>query len=105
MFSKLKQFKDIRDKAKIIQSALAQERIEGSAGWGKMKVTMDGNQRIVDVSIDPELVGDKGKLENLVKEAVNDAIEKVQKVMASKLKDLGGLDLAEEMKGMMGNKE
>jgi DNA-binding YbaB/EbfC family protein len=103
MFSKLKQFKDIRDKAKTIQSALAQERIEGSAGWGKLKVIMDGNQRIVDVSIDPELVGDKGKLENLVKEAVNDAIEKVQKVMASKLKDLGGLDLAEEMKGMMGN--
>ena len=47
-------------------------------------------------------MSDKSKTETLVKEAVNDAVEKVQKVMAGKLKDLGGLDLAEEMKGMMG---
>jgi DNA-binding YbaB/EbfC family protein len=103
MFSKLKQFKDIRDKAKTIQAALAQERIEGSAAWGKIKVTMDGNQRVTSLDIDPEIVGDKAKLENGIKDAVNDAIEKVQKVMASKLKDLGGLDLAEDMKDMMGN--
>lgn len=102
MFSKLKQFKDIRDKAKTIQSALAQERIEGAAGWGKVKVTMDGNQRVTSVAIEPELLQDKAKLETTLKEAFNDAIEKVQKVMASKLKDLGGLDLAEDMKDMMG---
>lgn len=102
MFSKLKQFKDIRDKAKSIQSALAEERIEGSAGWGKIKVMMDGNQRVTSISIDPELMNDKAKVENTLKEAFNDAIEKVQKVMASKLKDLGGLDLAEDMKDMMG---
>lgn len=102
MFSKLKQFKDIRDKAKTIQNALGQERIEGSAGWGKVKITMDGNQRVTSVLIDPELLSDKSKLETILKDGFNDAIEKVQKVMASKLKDLGGLDLAEEMKDMMG---
>jgi DNA-binding YbaB/EbfC family protein len=102
MFSKLKQFKDLRDKAKTIQNALGQERIEGSAGWGKVKVSMDGNQRVTSVSIDQEILSDKSKTETLVKEAVNDAVEKVQKVMAGKLKDLGGLDLAEEMRGMMG---
>jgi DNA-binding YbaB/EbfC family protein len=104
MFSKLKQFKDIRDKAKTIQNALSQERIEGSAAWGKVKVTMDGNQRVTNVSIEPDLMSDKAKLETTMKEAFNDAIEKVQKVMAAKLKDLGGLDLAEDMKDMMGNK-
>jgi len=102
MFSKLKQFKDLRDKAKTIQNALGQERIEGSAGWGKVKISMDGNQRVTSVSIDQDVLSDKSKTETLVKEAVNDAVEKVQKVMAGKLKDLGGLDLAEEMKGMMG---
>ncbi len=101
MFNKLKQFKDIRDRAKQIQTALAQEQIEGSGAWGKLKVVMDGNQRIVSVNIDPELLSDKAKIENGVKEAVNDAIEKVQKLMATKLKDLGGLDLAQDMQDMM----
>ncbi|MFA5936152.1 MAG: YbaB/EbfC family nucleoid-associated protein [Patescibacteria group bacterium] len=101
MFSKLKQFKDLRDKAKSIQSVLADERIEGSSGWGKVKIVMDGNQKVSSVTIDQELMSDKTRLEGLVKEAVNDSVEKVQKVMASKLKDLGGLDLAGEMQGLM----
>jgi nucleoid-associated protein EbfC len=101
MFTKLKQFKDIRDKAKEIQNALSQERVEGSAGWGKVKVSMDGNQRVLDVVIDPSLLTDAKALTTHVKDAVNDAIQKVQKTMASKLKDLGGDDLAREMQDMM----
>lgn len=101
MFSKLKQFKDLRDRAKTIQNTLGQERVEGSAGWGKIKVVMDGNQKVVSVSIDQDQMGDKAKLEGSVKDAVNDAVEKVQKIMASKLKDMGGLDLAHDMQDMM----
>lgn len=101
MFSKLKQFKDIRNRAKTIQSALGQERMEGSAGWGKVKVTLDGNQRVVSVSIDQDVMNDKNKLEGMVKDAVNDGMEKIQKVLASKMKDLGGLDLAQDMQDMI----
>lgn len=101
MFSKLKQFKDLRDRAKTIQATLSEERVEGSSGWGKVKVVMDGNQKAVSVSIDQDQMNDKTKLENLLKDAINDAVEKVQKVMASKLKDLGGLDLAQDMQEMM----
>lgn len=101
MFSKLKQFKDIREKAKAIQSALSEEKAEGSAGWGKLKVTIDGNQQVTAVSIDESLLSDKAKLESLVKEAVNDGMGKIQKVMATKLKDIGGLDLAKDMQDMM----
>lgn len=101
MFSKLKQFKDLRDRAKTIQSTLSQERVEGSAGWGKIKVVMDGNQKVVSVAIDQDQMNDKARLEGSVKDAVNDAVEKVQKIMASKLKDMGGLDLAHDMQDMM----
>lgn len=101
MFSKLKQFKDLRDRAKTIQNTLSQERVEGSAGWGKLKISMDGNQKVVSVAIDQELMTDKAKLEGLIKDATNDAVEKVQKIMASKLKDMGGLDLAQDMQDMM----
>lgn len=99
MFSKLKQFKDIRDRAKSIQSSLSQERAEGSAGWGKVKATVDGNQRVTSVTIDPSVAIHDAPA--LVKDAVNDAMEKIQKTLASKMKDLGGLDLAQEMRQMM----
>ncbi len=102
MFNKLKQFKDLRDKAKSLQSNLAQEKAEGSAGWGKVKVIMDGNQRVASVIIDPEVMKDKTKLEEMIKEATNDAISKIQKILSGKLKDLGGLDLAKDLQNMMG---
>jgi DNA-binding YbaB/EbfC family protein len=102
MFNKLKQFKDIRDRAKVIQSALSAERAEGTAGWGKLKVTVDGNQKVLDVAIDDSLMSDKGKLQDLFKEATNDAMQKIQKVMATKLKDIGGLDLAQDLQEVMG---
>ena len=101
MFSKLKQFKDIRDKAKTIQAALANERAEGHAGWGKVKVVIDGNQKVVSVSIDPDCLNDRDKLQELIREASNDAMEKMQKVLAQKVKDLGGLDLAQDMQDML----
>ncbi|MFZ6015232.1 MAG: YbaB/EbfC family nucleoid-associated protein [Patescibacteria group bacterium] len=102
MFNKLKQFQDLRSKAKQMQSELAKITAEGSAGWGKVKVKVNGNQKVLDLTIDDEVMNDKDKLQNLIKEAVNDAMEKLQKQMASNMKDLGGLDLAQEIQGMMG---
>lgn len=104
MFNKLKQFKDVRERAKGIQSALSQERTEGSGAWGKVKVTMDGNQKVLDVVIDESLMKDKGALSNGVKDAVNDAVGKIQRIMQSKMKELGGEDLAKDMQQLLGKK-
>ncbi len=101
MFTKLKQFKDLRSKAKTIQDALAQESVEGSAAWGKLTITMNGNQQVTSVKIDPSLLTDANALSNHIKDAVNDAVQKVQRTMAAKLKDLGGDDLAKEVQDMM----
>lgn len=93
MFEKLKQIKDYRDQAKKIQSALKDEKVEGSGGWGKVKVSMDGNQEVQAVTIAPELLspGRSTELEKAVKDAVNEAIKSAQKKMASRVKDMGGL--------------
>lgn len=95
MFSKLKQFKDLRSQAKKIQNVLADESAEGSGGWGKVKVKMNGNQEVQAVTIDPELlvVANKDKAEAAVKEATNDAIKKIQKIMAQKIQGMGGIDM------------
>ncbi|MFA6603464.1 MAG: YbaB/EbfC family nucleoid-associated protein [Patescibacteria group bacterium] len=91
MFSKLKQFKDLRDKAKTLQTALASEAVEGSAAWGKVKIGMDGNQSVTSVSIGDEMLqpGGKDKLETAIKEALNDALKKAQRKMIDKMKESG----------------
>ena len=93
MFSKLKQIKDLRNQAKKIQDVLKDVTADGSGGWGKVKVKMSGNLEILSVSIDPELVGQKDKLESGVKEAVNDAIKKSQKEMAEAMRKSGNLNI------------
>lgn len=105
MFNKLKQFKDLRSRAKDLQSSLANESAEGSAAWGKIKVTIDGNQKIQTVTIDPSLMSDKSAVENGIKDAVNDAVTKIQRVIATKMKDLGGTDLAQDVQELLGKKE
>jgi DNA-binding YbaB/EbfC family protein len=101
MFNKLKQFKDIRDKAKQLQDMLGAESAEGASGWGKVKITVNGLQQVVDVAIDPSLANDIPKLQDLVKEAANDAMQNIQKKMALKMKDMGGLDLAKDLQDMV----
>lgn len=92
MFTKLKQFKDLRAKAKTLQSSLAEEKIEASAAWGKIKMVMDGNQEVKSVTVDPELLTNKEKMETAIKDVVNEAVKKVQKVMAEKLRKDGNFN-------------
>ncbi len=101
MFNKLKQFKDIRSRAKALQDALSQETLEGVGGWGKVKIVMDGNMKAKTVSIDPSLLSNQASCESSVRDAINDAITKIQKMMATKMKDLGGNDLAKDVQDLM----
>jgi DNA-binding YbaB/EbfC family protein len=100
MFNKLKQFQDLRSRAKQIQSTLEKEHVEGSAGWGKVKISMNGNQRVTSVVLTDDVMGDKAKLQDMIKEAANDAAEKLQKLLSGKMKDIGGLDLAKDIQEM-----
>lgn len=84
LFNQIKQMKKL-------QAEMAQESTEGSAGFGKVKVTINGVQEILNVEIDDSVIGDKEKLQDLVKEATNDAIKKIQRQMATKMRgQMGG---------------
>lgn len=101
MFNKLKQFKDLRDKAKDLQNQLSTITDEGAAGWGKVKVVVNGNQDVQSVSIDPSVMENREKLEEMIKDATNDAMKKIKVKMAKKLQDMGGPDLAKEFGDLM----
>ncbi|HUT22191.1 MAG TPA: YbaB/EbfC family nucleoid-associated protein [Candidatus Bipolaricaulota bacterium] len=83
-FDQIKQMKQL-------QAQMAEEFAEGSAGFGKVKIKINGAQEILDVQIDESLLENKEKLQNLIKEATNDAIKKIQRQMALKMRgQMGG---------------
>lgn len=92
MFNKIKAVKDLRSQAKQMQNKLAEVTDEGTSAWGKVKIKIDGNQQVLGVSIDEEIMKDRAKLEEAMMEAFNDAIKRIQKKMAGKMKEMGGLD-------------
>ena len=62
MFSKLKHIKDLKKQGKMMQDELGTVVQEGSAAWGKVKLTVNGNRDLVGVSIDESMLSDKSKL-------------------------------------------
>ncbi|HAZ28179.1 MAG TPA: nucleoid-associated protein, YbaB/EbfC family [Candidatus Magasanikbacteria bacterium] len=93
MFNKLKQFKDLRSQAKDLQSKLAEESVTIKKAGDSIVLTMDGNLTVTGLAIDEALLSkDKQeKLQTELKEAFNDAVKKIQRIMAVKMKEMGGL--------------
>ncbi len=92
VFSKLKQFKDLRDQGKKLQGALAGESVTSHSNG--VALTMDGNLQLTGVAIDVEMLNPakKEKLQNAIKDAHGDATKKMQKIMAGKMQEMGGFD-------------
>jgi len=86
MFSKLKQFKDLRSQAKSMQDTLSQETI--SIEKKGIKITMDGNMDVKEISTPEDLSGEK--LDKALRDAINEAIKKTQRIMAQKMQEMGG---------------
>lgn len=93
MFNKLKQFKDLRDQAKHLQSELEKEVISVNVAANQIVLTMNGNMKITGLAIDDTLLNpaQKEKLVNGIKEAHDEALTKMQRVLAMKMKEMGGL--------------
>lgn len=93
IFSKLNQIKDLRAKAKNLQNQLAEESVtlekQGTT------LVMDGNQKIIKLEINPELLTPerKSRAEEVIKDLHNDAISKIQRIMVEKMKASGNLNI------------
>lgn len=78
------------------QEELADKEVEATAGGGMVKVVMNGNQEVVDISIEKEVVDpdDPEMLEDLILAAVNNAKEKAEEMKQEEMGDIaGGMDL------------
>ncbi len=95
MFDKIKQLKELRDQAKQMKEMLEKESVVGEGGGGKVSIVMNGNQEVLSTSVDSVLLKTDSKeaLEHYLREAINDAIKKVQRVMAQKMQNMQGFNL------------
>ena len=92
----MQQAKDLQGKMATMQEEIAQIEVEGAAGAGLVKVTLNGKGEMRGLSIDPSLFKEDEAeiLEDLIVAAHNDAKGKAEAAMQEKMKDLtGGLQL------------
>jgi DNA-binding YbaB/EbfC family protein len=92
----MKQVQQMQAKMEKIQAELEQTEVEGTAGGGMVKVTANGKQDIVSITIDPEVVDpdDVEMLQDLILAAVSQARAKAQELQTEKMASLtGGLNI------------
>jgi len=79
----------MQEQAKQMQNTLSSERVTVSEMG--VVLTMDGNMQITDVKVNEKLLNpeNKEKLQTAFKVAHREAMKRVQKVMASKMKGTG----------------
>jgi DNA-binding YbaB/EbfC family protein len=84
--------KQVQQMQAQMQQRMSELRVEGSAGGGMVKATMDGHKNLQSVSIDKEAVdpNDVEMLQDLVVAAVNEASRKVDEEMQGQLGAMTG---------------
>jgi len=84
--------KQVQQMQEQMQQRMSELRVEGSAGGGMVKATMDGHKNLLSVSIEKEAVdpNDVEMLQDLVVAAVNEASRKVDEEMQGQLGAMTG---------------
>ncbi len=96
MGSLLKQAQEMQRRMQEIEQELAERIVEGSAGGGAVKCTVNGRMELRSIRIDPEAVDpdDVGTLEDLVTVAVRQALQAAKDIAdQERARVTGGLNM------------
>ena len=96
MFDKMKQLMDMQKKAKDMKRDLESTTVDVEKLDGKIKMSFTGDNVLKNIDIAPDLLSENKKtiLENGIQDCINEASEKIKKLMMDKMKqNLGGLNL------------
>jgi len=80
--------------AKLLEE-LRKVKVEGSAGGGMVRIEMNGEQTVISVKIEPQILEDKdiSMLEDLILAAFNDAKKKVTEETQESFKSITGFPI------------
>jgi DNA-binding YbaB/EbfC family protein len=87
MFGK---FSEVQAKMEEAKRELQHVQVEAEAGGGMVKVTANGQQKIIKIELDDDVIDpdDKEMLEDLVVAGVNKAMEKAAEAAQKKMQDM-----------------
>ena len=87
-----KMLKQLQQAQEKMQQEIAALEVEGTAGGGMVKVTMDGSKNIKRLVIDPEVVSkdEVEMLQDLITAAFGDCARKVDEALQEKLGGMAG---------------
>jgi len=95
----MKQAQKMQEDMQKAQAELADMEVEGQAGGGMVKVTMNGRHELRRVNIDDSVMDDREMLEDLLAAAVNDAVRRIEQTSSEKMSGLtAGMNLPPGMK-------
>lgn len=83
-FDKLKDINEMRKQAKQIEQMLSQERIVGQSSREMIKITLDGNQKVLSVEVQDAIVGERKEIARHIREALEDVNNKHKKLLQTK---------------------
>ncbi|MBN1355741.1 YbaB/EbfC family nucleoid-associated protein [bacterium] len=92
----MKQAKQMMATLEKVREEMERRTMEASVGGGMVTVTARGDNQVVSVKIDPEVVDpqDVEMLQDLIQAATNEALKKVQVMMKEEMaKITGGLGI------------
>ncbi len=90
MFDKMKEVMKMRKDAMVIRKKLRNIVVTSQEAGGMIEIKMDGEQTVQNVTILPDLLKPEKKadLERYIKNVVNDAVNKTQKLAAQETKGM-----------------
>ena len=88
----MKQAQQMQRKMEEIKKELAQKEIKVSSGGGMIEITINGQQEINEIKIEPDVidVNEKEMLEDLILAAVNEALRQSKELAAQEMSKLTG---------------
>ena len=86
-FDIMKNAQKIQEQMGDFQEKLGAIKITGSAGGGMVQMDMNGRMEVLTVRIEPEVMeeGDREMLQDLIRAACNNALEKVREAVNREL--------------------
>ena len=92
----MKQAQQMQKKMGQMQQEMESQQVEATAGGGMVTAVVNGRQKLLSLTIDPQVVDadDVEMLQDLVAAAVNEAINKSQDMMQAEMSKLtGGMNI------------
>ena len=86
----MKQIQQAGEKMQDVQKQLEKIVAHGEAGGGMVKVTVSGKQKVLSLTIDPDIMDDAEMVQDLVLAAVNNALDEAGRLAQEEISKVTG---------------